>query len=110
MDLTYYLRTLHTIDITDSLLLNPFQKKLLEYPFKPNIFSKDDLHAFGLDKPEEDCFPKSEITDYFVARIKEKKLDKYDTKIFKLLPKALTGDIDINNEAKVVREVINILD
>jgi len=95
MDLTYYLRTLHTIDITNSLLLNPFQKKLLEYPFKPNIFSSEDLHAFGLDKQEEASFPKSEITDYFAARIEKKKLDKYDRKIFKVLPKALLGEIDI---------------
>ncbi len=49
MDLIYYLRTLYATEITNSLLFNPFQKKLLEYPFKPNIFSSEDLHSFGLD-------------------------------------------------------------
>jgi len=102
MDLIYYLRTLYATEITNSLLFNPFQKKLLEYPFKPNIFSSEDLHAFGLDKQEEESYPKSEITDYFAARIKEKKLDKHDMKIFKLLPKALTSEID--TEPKMVRE------
>jgi len=102
MDLIYYLRTLYATEITNSLLFNPFQKKLLEYPFKPNIFSSEDLHAFGLDKQEETSYPKSEITDYFSARIKEKNLDRYDIKILNLLPKALTDEIDI--EPKMVRD------
>jgi len=102
MDLIYYLRTLYATEITNSLLFNPFQKKLLELPFKPNIFSKEDLFIFGLDKQEEASYPKSEITDYFADRIKEKKLDNYDIKIFKLLPKVLNDEIDL--EPKMVRE------
>lgn len=94
MDLIYYLRTLYTIDITNSLLFNPFQKKLLEYPFKPNIFSKEDLHYFGLDKKIDSGFLQGDITDYFVTRFRENCLDKYDRKIFKILPKALTINID----------------
>ncbi len=95
MDMIYYLRTLNAIEVTNSMLFNPNQKKLLEYPFKPNIFSIEDLHAFGMNKQEEASFPKSEITDYFAARIEKRKLDKYDRKIFKVLPKALLGEIDI---------------
>jgi len=105
MDLIYYLRTLYAIEITHSLLFNPFQKKLLEYPFKPNIFSSEDLHAFGLDKQEEAIFPKSEITDYQKTRKKENNFDKYDIGIFKLLPNALTEDFDVElNEPKMIRE------
>ncbi len=92
----------------NSFLFNPFQKKLLEYPFKPNIFSNDDLHDFGLDKQEESSVPKSEITEYFTERIEKKTLDKYDRKIFTLLPLELTSEIDI--EPKIVREVNNILE
>jgi len=104
MDLIYYLRTLFAIEITNSFIFNPFQKKLLEYPFLPNIFNEEDLHAFGLDKQEEASFPKSEITDYFNSRIKEKTMDKYDITILKLLPETLTGDIDIIKPSLMVRE------
>jgi len=102
MDMIYYLRTLNGIEVTNSMLFNPYQKKLLEYPFKPNIFNIEDLHAFGMNKQEEASFPQSEITDYFTKRIEKKKLDKYDRKIFKLLPKAITGELDI--EPNIVRE------
>ncbi len=96
MDLIYYLRTLFAIEMTNSFIFNPFQKKLLEYPFKPNIFNGEDLHAFGLDKQDEAKYPKSEITDYYNSRIKENTIDKYDITILKHLPQALTGDIDFN--------------
>jgi len=105
MDLIYYLRTLYAIEIMQSLLFNPFQKKLLEYPFKPNIFGKEDLHNFGLDKQEEAIFPKNEITDYYKSRKKENILDKYDIGIFNFLPKALTEDFDVEqNQPKMIRE------
>lgn len=68
---------------------------MLEYPFKPNIFIREDLHSFGLDKQKEACYPKDEIEEYFVGRNKEKKLDKFDLKIFKILPEALTKNVDI---------------
>jgi len=106
MDMIYYLRTIYAIEITHSLIFNPFQKKLLEYPFKPNIFRSEDLHAFGLDKKEEAIFPKSEIIDYHKARKKENNLDKYDIEIFRLLPKELTEYFDVEpNEPKMVREI-----
>jgi len=95
LNLIYYLRTLYTINIMNSLLFNPYQKRMLEYPFKPNIFSKEDLDLFGLSKKSEtNPLINNEISEYFGMRLEEKKLDKYDRKIFKILPKEITAKID----------------
>jgi len=94
MDLIHYLRTLYSLDITNHLLFNSYQKKMLEYPFKPNIFSKEDLHVFGLDRKLESYLSKREISGYYHSQLEENKLDKYDRKILKILPQELTDKIE----------------
>jgi len=102
MDLIYYLRTLYAIDITHSLLFNPTQKKMLEYPFKPYIFTREDLHSFELDRKLDAKMHQNEVSDYFGTRLKENKLDKFDRKIFKILPQELTRKIE--NRAEIDKD------
>jgi hypothetical protein len=94
MYLIHYLKMLYSINITNSLLFNSTQKKIIDKPAKPNIFRIDDLKLYGLYNLQEENSDNKEILEYYNSKLTEKNLDKYDKTLVQFLPENIKNSID----------------
>ena len=94
MDLIHYLKMLYSINVTNSLLFNSTQKKIIDNLAKPNIFRKDDLKLYGLYNLHEENSDHKEILEYYNSKLTEKNLDKYDKTLVQFLPVNIKNSID----------------
>lgn len=83
LDLIYYLKRLNKGDLINSFIFNEIQNKTLDYLEKPNVFINEEISLF---ENEDDKAAINEIMQEYKNKIKNKHLNKFDKKLFVLLP------------------------
>lgn len=94
LDINYYLKMLYSIDISNNLLFDSMQKKIIDNAAKPNIFSVNDLKFYGLQKLRDKNVDNQEITEYYNSKFAQKNADKYDKILMQILPEKVKKAIN----------------
>lgn len=93
LDITFYLKTLSTLDRIKLFLFNHYQNLCLDFIKKPNLHNKEELETLDFDISQNHNKNANKVVDYFNEKIKTSQIEQHDLQLLQMLDDTIKNHI-----------------